>query len=106
MDGTDFAWLKTSARLRLLDHNFNLGGTMPLKAFNVMPVRFFIKFTAETGYAADNFYAVHNPFSNRWLLGYGPGLDLLLYNNFLLSLEYNTNHVGESAFYYKSKFNF
>lgn len=106
MDGTDFAWLKTSARVRLLDRNFSLGSAMPVRAFNVMPVRFFLKFTAETGYASDPYYSVNNPFSNQWLLGYGPGLDLILYNNFLLSLEYNTNHIGESAFYYKSKFNF
>ena len=106
MDGTDFAWLKTSARVRLLDRNFSLGSAMPVRAFNVMPVRFFLKFTAETGYASDPYYSVNNAFSNQWLLGYGPGLDLILYNNFLLSLEYNTNHIGESAFYYKSKFNF
>ncbi|MBK8110475.1 MAG: hypothetical protein IPK46_09180 [Saprospiraceae bacterium] len=106
MDGTDFAWLKTSARFALFDNNISLGKLMPVHAFNVLPVKFFLKFTAETGYSNDKWYTTNNPLNNQWLLGYGPGLDLLLYNNFLLSAEYNFNHLGEGALYYKSKFNF
>ncbi|MBK8701211.1 MAG: hypothetical protein IPN29_17405 [Saprospiraceae bacterium] len=106
MDGADFVWLKTSARIKLLDRNFNLGKYMPAKAFNVMAVCAFLKFTWESGYAHDPFYATGNAFNNRWLSGYGPGIDVWLYNNFLLSVEYNFNHVGEGEVFYKSKLNF
>ncbi len=106
VDGTAFAWLKTDVKINVFDEIFNLGKYMPLKAFNQFPIRVFLRWSTEWGYAYEPTYTMTNTFNNRSLIGYGPGLDLLLVNNFLLSIEYNYNHTGEGGVFYKSSFNF
>ncbi len=105
MDGTNFAWLKTAIKFNLFDKKYAMK-YMPLSAFKVMPIRMFVKWATEIGYAYEPTYINTNNFNNRLLVGYGPGLDLLLYNNFLLSFEYSFNHTGEHNIFYKSSFNF
>jgi outer membrane protein assembly factor BamA len=106
IDGDAFYFGKSVVKMRLLDKKWKLGKYMPVSAFNVLPLRAFFKFVCETGYAHEGTYTATNTLNNKWLIGYGPGIDLMLYNNFQLSLEYSFNHLGESNVFYKSSFNF
>lgn len=106
MDGTEFVWYKNAFKYSLLDSKINLGKYMPLKAFKVFPIRIFVRFSFEAAYAYERDYKLTNELNNKFLAGYGPAIDILLYNNFLLSAEYNSNAEGERGIFYKSSFNF
>jgi hypothetical protein len=60
-----------------------------------MPAKLFFTLNFDAGYVNEMFYSTNNDFTNRWLYGGGPGIDLILYNNFLFQFEISANHLGE-----------
>lgn len=106
MDGSDWVLGKASVRYTLFETDYKLGRLMPIKQFKVMPVSVFIRGNVESGYVREDNYRFSNDLNNTWLLGYGPGLDIILYHTFLFSVEYNFNIQGDNNLYLKSTFNF
>ncbi len=106
LDGTDYFYFKSSTRLLLESKMINLGKLMPLKPFRSWPLDIYLKFDVDTGYVNEPTYRETNSLNNQWLLGYAPGLDFVLFNNFILSVEYHFNELGESGFFIESGFNF
>ena len=102
MDGTDYAYLKTSARFRLFDFNFNWGGFMPLRQMKLMNIKTYFRMNYHTGYVNESYYKATNTLNNRLLTGFGPALDFVFYNNFLFQFEYSFNHLKEHALYIHS----
>lgn len=98
-DGLDFAVLRSSWHWEFFSREFNFGRYVPLQAFRVLPVKLFLALNADLGYANDPWYAAGNPLSNQWLAGYGFGLDVILYYNKSIRLEWTWNHLGEGGFY-------
>ena len=54
----------------------------------------------------DPFFKAENPLTNNWQYGYGPGIDVILFNNFTVSAEYGITKFGESGLFFESGFNF
>jgi outer membrane protein assembly factor BamA len=104
IDGTRYTWIKSALKFKMLDKIFHLGKYMPLSAMKNFPLRCYIRFSYENGYSYEPTYLATNSFNNRWLHGFGPSLDIILYNIYSLSMEYNTNHLGERGLYFKSSF--
>jgi hypothetical protein len=99
VDGLDFALLRSSWHILLFDGNFNLGKAMPVKAYRKLPMRLYFAVNSDVGYANDPYYAATNPLSNRWLFGYGPGLDFVLYYDKSIRCEWTWNDLGEGGLY-------
>jgi outer membrane protein assembly factor BamA len=106
LDGPDYIYLKTSNRLRIGTLDVNLGKYMPLKQFKRWPLDVYLKFDFDTGYVNEPSYAQTNTLNNQWLIGYAPGIDLLLFHNFIFSVEYHFNEQGESGLFLQSGFQF
>ncbi|HPN69624.1 MAG TPA: POTRA domain-containing protein [Saprospiraceae bacterium] len=106
MDGSDFFIAKTALRYQYYKGIINLGKWMPLKQLKQMPVALNFRFSIDGGYVNEPTYKDTNSLSNKGLIGYGPALDFMLYNNYLFSVEYNFNQIGESGLYLQSSFNF
>ena len=106
MDGSDFLIAKTSLRYQIVRGLVNLKKWMPLKQLKQLPFAFNLRFSLDTGYANERSYKVTNTLNNKILVGYGPAIDIMLYNNYLFSIEYNFNQIGESSLYLQSSFNF
>ncbi len=98
-DGLDYLLLKTSMRFNVLDRSFKFGKWMPVKAFKVFPIKVYLAFNNDTGYANDPWYAAGNPVSNRWLYGYGLGLNFVAYYDKTARLEWSWNDLGQGGFY-------
>ncbi|HNM24638.1 MAG TPA: hypothetical protein PKL15_04375, partial [Saprospiraceae bacterium] len=98
-DGLDFVLLHTSWHWEFFNREFNFGRYMPVQAFRVLPLKLYLALNGDLGYANDPWYAAGNPLSNRWLSGYGFGLDVILYYNKSIRLEWTWNHLGEGGFY-------
>jgi len=106
VDGTDWALAKTSLRFRLYQSNINWGNYMLIPQFKQMNFRLFLRANLDFGYVNEPTYIQTNTLNNRFLVGYGPAVDILLYHTFIMSFEYSFNHLGESGLFLNSSFNF
>ncbi|MCU0347200.1 MAG: BamA/TamA family outer membrane protein [Saprospiraceae bacterium] len=106
VDGTDYAYNKSLVRYRLFDRKLNLGPYMRLESFREMPVKLFLVFHNELGYANNPFYAANNSLANELLWGTTLGLDLVVYYDKVFNFEVSRNRLGEVGFYLHWTFSF
>ena len=106
VDGTDWALAKTSLRYRVFEKNINWGKYMLINQFKKMNFRMFLRANLDFGYVYEPTYIDTNTLNNRFLIGYGPALDMLLFHTFIMSFEYSFNHIGEHGLFLSSAFNF
>ena len=99
MDGLDYALFRSSFHINFFNRTFNMGKIMPLKSFRVMPLKLYLSFNNDTGYVNDPYYGAGNPLSNRWLYGYGVGIDIVAYYDKVAKLEWSWKGSGGGGFY-------
>ncbi|HEB62656.1 MAG TPA: outer membrane protein assembly factor [Bacteroidetes bacterium] len=104
IDGEDYFYLKSAQKIKLLSGKLNLKRLIKINQFQLIPYEFYLSFNFDLGYVNNNSNFVSNNFTNRFLYGYGPGLDMIIYNNYF-QLNYSVNHIGEGGifFHYKTK---
>jgi outer membrane protein assembly factor BamA len=104
IDGEDYFYLKSSQKVKLFSSRFNLKRLINIHQFQYIPYEFYLSFNFDLGYVNNNSNFVLNNFTNRLLYGYGPGLDMIIYNNYF-QINYSVNHTGEGGifFHYKTK---
>lgn len=98
-DGLDFVLLKTTMRWKFLDRTLQLGKWMPMKAYKGLPLKLFFSFHNDLGRSNDPYFAANNPLTNRWLWGYGLGLNVVVYYDKVAKLEWSRNDLGASGFF-------
>lgn len=106
IDGQDYFLSKSSAKFRILEKKINFGDLMFIDQFKVMPIQVFFTVNFDLAYVNEEFYQVNNDFTNRWLYGGGPGIDVVLYNNFLFQFELSANHAGEVGLFIHNSVSF
>lgn len=106
VDGLDFALHKGALRFNLLNRELNLARYVRLESFKIMPVKLFLVLHNELGYVNNPFYKTGNPLSNQLLWGTGIGLDLVLYYDKVINLEFSRNHRNEYGFFLHWAFSF
>lgn len=106
MDGTDFILAQSSARFKAIDALIDLGKTMPIPAFRPLTLKIYITLNFDTGYVNEPTYRDTNTLNNQWVIGYGPGLDIIMYNNWLFQIEYSFNQLGEKGVYIHNSISF
>ena len=99
IDGMDYSYLKSSIKYEIFNKNFNLGKAMPFKSFKIMPFRMYVTLNSDIGYVNTPFYKDGNPLSNELLFGGGIGLDLVVYIDKVIQIEYSVNRLGEKGVY-------
>lgn len=105
LDGRDFFLLNQSLRYCLMNRDVAVSKSMP-NAFRTMNVKAYFRFSFDTGYARDPLHKDQNPYTNTLQYGYGPGIDLLFYNNFSASLTYGITKFGVHSWYIDAGFVF
>ena len=105
MDGRNFILSRNTLRYRILDKDFKTIKYAP-NQFKIMNAKLFIRFNFDVGFSDDPVFNAENPLTNHWQHGYGPGVDVILFNNFTVSAEYGITKFGESGFFFESGFNF
>lgn len=106
IDGSDFAYAKTSVDYKFFDHLFDLSGFIPVPQFNQLDLKLYIGTGLEIGYAREQYYIETNAFNNRPLVGFGPTMSIMLYNTYLFQIDYSWNHTGEGGLYVGNKISF
>ena len=105
MDGTDYGITMNSVKYMLLDNNLNTVKWMP-RQFKKMNFTMFLRFNFDAAYINENRYVDTNTLNNRIIYGFGPALDVILFNNFLISFEYSFNDIGDRGLYFLSTISF
>ncbi len=106
IDGLDYFYHKQALRFNFFHREFNWGHYMKFESFKLMPVKLFLVLHNELGFVNNPFYKKNNPLSNELLWGTGIGLDLVIYYNKVINLEYSRNHLGENGFFLHWTFSF
>ena len=99
IDGLDMGYLKVTWRYELFNNQINFGKLVPIQAFRAMPLKLYFTLNSDFGYANDPFLHETNFLNNRLLWGGGLGLDLVLYYDKVIQLEYSFNHLLENGLF-------
>ncbi len=99
VDGLDMGIVRSFLRYQFLQKELKIGKLMPLKTFRSLPVKLFLNLNGGTAYANDPFTGKDNSFANRQLWGGGLGLDILLYYNMVIQINYSVNHLSEKGIF-------
>ena len=101
IDGTDFFYSKNMLRYELLNAKFELGDWMFLRQFKQLDLEVHARANLDIGYVNDPTYGYLNSFTNRFLMGFGPSLDVLMYNVYQFNFTLGFNHRGEVRYAFK-----
>jgi outer membrane protein assembly factor BamA len=99
VDGEHFAMGRANVVWQLFRPRDYYVKAVPLEAFRTLHVALYLNAFADAGRVWDSRYANANFLANRWLSGYGLGLDLVTSYDQVLRGEYTLNALGEHGFY-------
>jgi outer membrane protein assembly factor BamA len=106
VDGLDFGLLRTDLRYQLWSGKLDFGKYMDRKNAPAIPLRYFLRLSADTGYANEPFYKKQNPLSNQLLYGGGIGVDVVALRDKVLQVEYDINHLGQKGVFFQFQIGF
>ena len=99
MDGLDMGMARSALRFHLWEWGMDFGKVVPIPAFRSMPVRFCLSLNNDLGYVHDPYTGHSNGLSNRLLWGGGLGLDIILYYDKVIQIEYSFNDLMENGLF-------
>lgn len=95
---------KNSLRYKILDLSFDISSYMPLDQFSTIPFKFYISGNFDHGTVTDRNNIPENlRLTNKYLYGYGLGLDIVGVYDAVLRFEYSLNNQGEGNFFFNFK---
>lgn len=99
VDGNHFVLLTGNLKYRIFSRNIHIP-YVTMGQFNKAPTSLFVGIHTDGGYVHSNqFLGFGNDYSNRWLQGYGIGLDMATYYDRVIRLEYSINSMGLKGIY-------
>lgn len=106
IEGTRFLLNKTTFKKRIFSHVWQLE-SMPLSQFRHFPVSVYLKGYADIGYVR-NYDAyeeagINTRLSDRFLAGWGSGVDLVLLYDMVIRFEYTFTREGIQGFFFHLK---
>jgi len=101
MDGIDHILVKNHIKQLIFDHDFNLASWLPAQ-IKKLNVQLHLRFNFDFAYVNEPTYTENNPLNNRWIYGYGPALDLIIYNSYLFTFEYSVTGTGERGIFFNN----
>ena len=101
IDGESYGVAKASLRYQLLKPHIYKIPYLPIDKFNTFHLAIYTDLYADGGYVEDRESkpADHNYLGNKFLFGYGAGLNIVTYYDIALRLEYSFNIEGENGFF-------
>jgi len=106
LDGTDYVLAEHQLKARFFNDIIDLSRYMPISAFKTLDLQIFARWNTDIAFVNEPRYKFSNDLNNIWVLGYGPSIDFLFYNNFLFKFEYNFNQLGESGLFIHNSLSF
>ncbi len=99
MDAEKYGVVKANVKFNILKKKKLYLNWLPFDKFNKPYFAMYLNTYFDLGYADDEFYASENLLSNKWAYGYGVGLDITAFYDFVMRMEYSFNRENESGFF-------
>jgi outer membrane protein assembly factor BamA len=99
IDGLDYMMTRASLRYEWLDKNLSINKKKENRKRKYFPLKIYSTIFQDNAYANNPFYDQTNTFSNQHLWSIGTGLNFVIYNDFVLQVEYTWNEFNESDLY-------
>ncbi len=99
IDGQQYFMTKNALRFRLIKPRVYHLKRLKIQQFNTIPFYAYLNLFLDAAYVQDKFYFQTNFLSNRWIYGYGLGLDLISYYDLVIRIEGAVNHLGKAGIY-------
>jgi outer membrane protein assembly factor BamA len=91
---------KNSLRLNLINAGYDIGQYVPLEEFAYFPLKLYLSGNFDHGYVNDlNNLPENTRLTNKYLFGYGLGLDLVTLYDMVFRFEYSRNNQNEGGFF-------
>lgn len=92
---------KNSLRYKLLDLEFDISSYMPLDQFSTIPFKLYLSGNFDHGTVADRNNIPENlRLTNKYLFGYGLGLDIVGMYDSVFRFEYSLNNSGQGNLFF------
>ena len=105
IDGMDYVYAKSGVQYKLFEMAVDLGKAVPFDKLRRIPLHVYLGFNIDSGLVHDPSFGDLNGFDSELLVGFGPSVQFLFFEHFLLSVDYNFNHLSESGLYLHGGFN-
>lgn len=99
VDGQDFGYFKSSLRYLVFDQEIKFGKWVFIEQFRLAPIKVYLTANYDGGYVWDNDYQENNPLSNSYLQGASVGVDIVVYYDKVLRVEYSMNRLKEKGLF-------
>lgn len=99
VNGEHFVLAQGTAKFRFLSLVIKRPLIISVKSLDNMPMDLYLKPHVDAGYVWDPFFHALNPLTNRLLIGYGLGLDIVTYYDLVTSINFTVNGQGEAGVY-------
>lgn len=104
IDGQQSIVHKNSLRFKFLDIEYDISNISPLDGFSTFPLRLYLSANFDQGYVNDrNDIPENRRLTNSHLIGYGPGIDLVIFYDIVFRFEYSMNNYNEGNFFFNFK---
>ncbi len=98
IEGQSYLLQQNTFSFRILSQQINLQKILPIEQFNQIPLSIYLKTYYDHGFVSNTLdYEQSNRLANRYLFGYGVGLDIVTYYDAVLRLEYSWNSDRQSG---------
>ncbi|WKN40481.1 POTRA domain-containing protein [Tunicatimonas pelagia] len=101
IEGQSFVMNQNTIRKRIFDREFDFSRIIPIDQFNVIPLSIYLKGYIDQGYVSNTIpYEQSDRLSNRYLMGYGLGIDFVTFYDSVFRVEYSWKIDGTNGPYY------
>lgn len=101
IEGQAFVIQQNTLSKKVFAHELDLKKIFPIDQFNTIPISIYLKGFVDHGYLSNSTpHEQSNYLSNRYLMGYGVGLDIVSFYDFVMRIERSWRINGEPGIYF------
>ncbi|WKN31270.1 BamA/TamA family outer membrane protein [Porifericola rhodea] len=101
IEGQAFLMQQNTFSKKIFAREFDVSQVLPIEQFNNIPLAIYLKAYFDHGYLWNDIDYIRNkPLANRYLYGYGIGVDIVSFYDFVLRLEHSWKHDGSSGIFF------
>ncbi|HWY37172.1 MAG TPA: hypothetical protein VNY73_01340 [Bacteroidia bacterium] len=99
VDGQNFALAKCNLRFQVIKPSVFHAPIKAFSKFRSLAYALYVGPFVDAGYVSDDYFAKYNLLSNQVLLGYGFGVDMVMYYDYVFRAEVAVNKMGQPGIY-------
>lgn len=107
IEGQAFVMQQNTISKRIFNQEFDFSRIIPIDQFNVIPLSIYLKGYVDQGFVSNNIpYEQSNRLANRYLMGYGLGIDFVTFYDTVFRIERSWKIDGTAGlfFHFRSTF--